>query len=157
MRQFQQHISLLHWILLFALACMAVGAWWYQIGLLVWIAFTLLVFHLDRMLHSCYIVTPQELRLRKSRFRKPLIISLHRVLRIERLESRQLFGIKCHSVLVLTYATDDLLQHTLETYIDPQTPDEFVEFLRKKKIALALADEEDCDDASSDEDSQAHV
>lgn len=155
MRQFQKYISPFQWILLSALACMAIGAWWYQMGLLVWIAFTLLVFHLDRMLHSCYIVTSQELRLRKSQFRAPLAIPLNRVLRVERIESRQIFGFKHRPLLLLTYATDDLLQHTRETYIDPKTPDEFVEFLRKKKMAQVLADNDTDDGTNTDETTNA--
>lgn len=150
MRQFQKYISPFQWILLLALACMAIGAWWYQMGLLVWIGFTLLVLHLDRMLHSCYVVTPQEVRLRRSRFHAPICIPLNRVLRLERIESRQIFGIKRRPLLLLTYATDDALQHTREVYIDPKTPDEFVEFLRKKKIAHTLADNDTDDDSSSE-------
>jgi len=151
MRQFQKHISILHWTLLLAIACLTIGAWWYQIGLLIWIAFTFLVLYLDRMLYSAYIITPHELRLRKSRFRIPITIPLHRVLRVERMESRQIFSIKLRSLLVLTYASDDFLQHTREVYIDPKDPDGFVEFLRKKKIAYALSDE----DPSSDNDTNA--
>lgn len=138
MRQFQKRIHPADWLLLAALAALAVSTAWCRDGLLAFLSFMLLVFHLDRMLNSRYIVSADTLQVRHSRFRPARLIPLERVLRVERTEARRSpLGLARPAMLVLTYATDEAQQHTREIYLDPKTPDEFVEFLRKKKLNLS--------------------
>lgn len=137
MRQFQKRIHAADWSLLVVLAALAVATAWCKDGLLAFLALLLLVFHIDRTLHSCYIIGNESLQIRHSRFRPVRHIPLECVLRVERTEAaKRPFGLARPAVLVLTYATDEARQHTREVYIDPKNPDEFVEFLRKKKLDI---------------------
>jgi len=137
MRQFQKRILSTDWLLLVALAGLAVSAAWCRDGLLAFLSFMLLVFHLDRMLNSCYIVSTESLQIRHSRFRPARQIPLGRVLRVERTEAKKHpLALARPAMLVLTYATDEARQHTREVYLNPKSPDEFVEFLRKKKLNI---------------------
>lgn len=137
MRKFQKRIHTADWLMLVVLAAMAVATAWCRDGLLAFLSLMLLVFHIDRTLNSCYIVDNESLQIRHSRFRPVRHIPLERVLRVERAEAgKRPFGLARPAVLFLTYATDEARQHIREVYLDPKNPDEFVEFLRKKKLNI---------------------
>lgn len=135
MRQFQIYTPWASRLFLVVLAVLAVWSGWEKSGVGMLVTFTLLVFHIDRLLNSALIVTPDELLVKRSRVRPPLTIPLSRVLKVERVEGRARYRLdSCR--LVLTYATDDTHSRTREVYLNPQKPDEFVEYLRKKKLGI---------------------
>ena len=134
-RQFQSKISIGHYVLLAALLSVAIYFVWQTTtltrpvsGVLLAVDLLLMVVIIERMIHTTYTVTADKrLIIHKGRFAREVIIPLHDIQRIDRINRLRIGGKPFQTSLVV------VLTDKTEHHITPINEEDFITCITKRR------------------------
>lgn len=128
-RIFHARVPWYAFLLLILLAVLVVWSYWERIGLLVAGALMMMVFVIERIIHTAYTVSDRELIVERGRFSARIVIPLISIRSIERVRSAQIGSVCLKRYLLVYYVTDG--EKTIS--LIPSMEDEMVKYITRQR------------------------
>lgn len=126
-RTFHARVKPTTWVLVAAIAAVALYFAWFKLVIPFVFALLLLVLIIERILHTKYTIDDKSLTISYGRFTKERVIDIDDIKKIERIDGLRLGGNALTHTLVITYSDNR------STDITPDDEQTFIQHIKKKR------------------------
>ena len=126
-RTFHARVKPTTWVLVAAIAAVALYFAWFKLVIPFVFALLLLVLIIERILHTKYTIDDKSLTISYGRFTKERVIDIDDIKKIERIDGLRLGGNALTHTLVITYSDNR------STDVNPDDEQTFIQHIKKKR------------------------